>query len=214
MWNRDCECSDEEAKVSNRFFHLQKTWLTHVEERDVENHKVQGHAEGNRGDQVWVGPKRENEEGLVLRERVARVEHFDDCNSNLFQRRFSTRRLITTLSGLTDQDGERHGGRGLGIIVREHLTTDLGEFSRALVEVCELPERDLRPSLVVHEPPSIAKDRGDTDVDADDHVTEEQPGRYEGLPARSRRRSHDHVVGRVKAKGCSRETTVRKNCFQ
>lgn len=38
---------------------------------------MEGHAEHDRADKVHVCPKREHEERLILRERVASVEHFD-----------------------------------------------------------------------------------------------------------------------------------------
>ena len=55
----------------------------------------------------------------------------------------------------------------------------------------ELVKRDLRASGVEDEPPSVSKHSGDTDIDADNHVAEEQPLAYERLAAVSRRHTHD-----------------------
>ncbi len=55
--------------------------------------------------------------------------------------------------------------------------------------------------------PSISEHSSDTNIDADDHVTEEQPLTDERLAAVSRRYTHDRVVGRVKAE-CSGGKTV------
>ena len=41
------------------------------------------------------------------------------------------------------------------------------------MEVGELIERDLRPFDVVHEPPGVSSDGGDTNIDTNYHVAEE-----------------------------------------
>lgn len=85
---------------------------THGEEGDVQDCDMQRHAKCNRADEEGVLPQRQPEQTLVLGERVHRVEHLDD-----------------------DEDRERHRRRAPRHLVREHLTSDLGEEGRALVEV-------------------------------------------------------------------------------
>lgn len=60
--------SDQQSRASR----------TYGEGREVENEEVKGHRERDGSDEVRVGPEGEHEEGLVLAERVARVEHLDD----------------------------------------------------------------------------------------------------------------------------------------
>jgi hypothetical protein len=52
--------------------------VTHAKEGDVENAEVESHGERDRRDEVRVGPERQNQEGFVLAQRVAGVEHLDD----------------------------------------------------------------------------------------------------------------------------------------
>jgi hypothetical protein len=85
---------------------------TYGEEGDVEDRNVQSHAERNSTDKVHVLPHWQAEQALILRQRVHRVEHLD-----------------------SDENGQRHSRCGPGVLVREHLTSDLGELGRALVEV-------------------------------------------------------------------------------
>ena len=70
----------------------------------------------------------------------------------------------------------------------------------------ELVERDLRALRVEEEPPGIAEDGRATDVRADDHVAEEQPGTDERFATVAGRDAHDGVVGRVEAEGGGGET--------
>ena len=85
---------------------------TYREERDVQNSKVQGHAQRNGSDQVWVLPYRQPEQTLVLRQRVHGVEHLDG-----------------------HQDRETHRCRTVCHVVSEHFAADFGEFARALMEM-------------------------------------------------------------------------------
>jgi hypothetical protein len=56
---------------------------THAEEGHVEDHKVQSHAEGDRRNQIRIAPKRHDKERLVFTQRVACIEHLDDCHGEL-----------------------------------------------------------------------------------------------------------------------------------
>ena len=71
-----------------------------------------------------------------------------------------------------------------------------------------MPEGDSGPANVVHEPPGVASDGCNADVDSDDHVPSEQPRTDEALTAVPRRDAHDAVVGRVEAER-GRWQTVR-----
>lgn len=53
---------------------------------------------------------------------------------------------------------------------------------------------DLWSSLVEHEPPGVSEDGGTSDVNADNHVPEEQPFSNKRSPTVPRRNSHDLVV--------------------
>jgi hypothetical protein len=70
----------------------------------------------------------------------------------------------------------------------------------------KLMPSDLRSTFVKHEPPSVTKHGRHTDVDSDDHVSEEQPRSDKGFPSVSGRRLHDHVVGRVETERGGRKT--------
>jgi hypothetical protein len=72
----------------------------------------------------------------------------------------------------------------------------------------KLVEADLRSALVEHEPPSISKDGRTSDVDANDHVSEEEPFRDERLGRVSRGRAHDRVVRSIEAEGGGGETVA------
>jgi hypothetical protein len=69
-------------------------------------------------------------------------------------------------------------------------------------------EGDLRTSFVEDEPPGIPKDGSASDVNTDDHVTEEKPRSDERFAARTRRSLHDLVVWGIKAKRCRWKTTI------
>jgi hypothetical protein len=73
---------------------------------------------------------------------------------------------------------------------------------------------DLRSTFVKHEPPSVTKHGRHTDVDPDNHVSEEQPGSDKGFPSVSRRRLHDHVIGRVETERGGRKTAKQARGFQ
>lgn len=175
---------------------------TNAKEWNVKDHEVQDHAEGDSCDEVRVGPDRQHQETFVLAERVAGVEHFDDWEEHVNISIVRSREAIEPT--LTDKNRERHGRGGFGVIVREHGATDLREIGRAFVEMSlsqadtgqqsnavtmrpyvahQLVERDLGTSLVEHEPPSITEDCRAPYVDADNHVTEEQPGSNERFTA-------------------------------
>lgn len=68
------------------------------------------------------------------------------------------------------------------------------------MDTYELIERDLRTPSIQGEPPRIAKYGGDSDVDTNDHVAEEQPFTNERLAAVAWRHPHDRVVWRVETK--------------
>lgn len=108
---------------------------------------MQHHREDNRVHEHHVVPQEEGQQRLAGRERIHGIQHLDD-----------------------HQDGQRDRRRGLGHVVGEHVAADLGELGRALVEVGELPEGDLRTLGVVEEPPRVAEDGGCTDVGANHHV--------------------------------------------
>lgn len=65
----------------------------------------------------------------------------------------------------------------------------------------EFVPRDLRPSLVKHEPPGVSKDGSATNIRAHDKVSEEEPLADQRLGRVSRRGSHDGMVGSVEAQG-------------
>ena len=70
----------------------------------------------------------------------------------------------------------------------------------------ELVEGNLG-SLGVHsEPPGVSSDSSDTDIDSNNHVTEEQPFTNQGFTAVSWRNCHDTVIGRVETESGSGET--------
>ena len=62
-----------------------------------------------------------------------------------------------------------------------------------------MPECDLRPARVVHEPPRVARHGRDADVRSYDHVANEQPLADERLAAAPWGYPHDAVVGGVEA---------------
>lgn len=63
----------------------------------------------------------------------------------------------------------------------------------------QLPEGDLGTACVVDEPPGVASDRSNADIDADDHIPGEQPGSNEALTTVPRRNTHDAVVRGIEA---------------
>lgn len=85
---------------------------THGEEGNVENDKVQGHAQRNSRHEELVLPKRQAKQAFVLRQRVHRIEHFD-----------------------RDQNRQAHRGRMSRLDAREHIASDLRKERRTLVEV-------------------------------------------------------------------------------
>jgi len=78
------------------------------------------------------------------------------------------------------------------------------------MEMSELMERDLRSTFVEDEPPSIAENGSTTDIDADDHVTEEEPFANQWLSAVPWGYSHNAVVWRVEAQSSCGETVSDK----
>jgi hypothetical protein len=77
----------------------------------------------------------------------------------------------------------------------------------------ELMPSDLRSAFVKHEPPSVTKHGRHTNIDSDDHVSEEQPRSDKGFPSVSGRRLHDHVVGRVETERGGRKTAKQTGGF-
>ena len=74
----------------------------------------------------------------------------------------------------------------------------------------ELVEGNLG-SLGVHsEPPGISSDSSDTNIDSDNHVTEEQPFTNQGFTAVSWRNPHDAVIGRVETESGRGQTVGDK----
>ena len=73
------------------------------------------------------------------------------------------------------------------------------------MEVGELVEGDLGSFGVEHEPPCVAEDCCAADVDANDHVAEEEPATNEGFIAFAGRAAHDIVVWRVERQRCGGE---------
>lgn len=65
-------------------------------------------------------------------------------------------------------------------------------------------ERDLRSFGVEDKPPRISEHGGTSDINANNHVAEEQPFADKRLPVVSRRNSHDRMIRRVEAKGSCR----------
>lgn len=70
----------------------------------------------------------------------------------------------------------------------------------------KLVKGDLGTTRVEHEPPGVAKDRRATDIDSNDHVTEEKPladKRFTAVPGRY---THNGMVGRIEAESGGRQT--------
>lgn len=59
--------------------------------------------------------------------------------------------------------------------------------------------RDLRSRIVVHEPPSVARNGRDPNVNPNRHITEEEPAADQGLSRVAGRTTHDRRVGGVEA---------------
>jgi len=156
-----------------------------VEEVHVEDHKVKGHGEADSQDQVNVFPRRHADHRLILRHAVQRVEHFDD-----------------------DQHGERHRHR-FGV-AEDRFAVDAfenGVVAFVAIEMMgQLVIGELGSGLGDHVPPSGRPDGGSSDVQADDHVTEKEPGRDERFLRRPRLLFHDVQVGRVEAQRGGRQT--------
>lgn len=83
-----------------------------LQEGDVEDGEVEGHGEGDRVDEHGIVAQEESQERLAGGQGVHRVQHLNHY-----------------------ENGERDGGGGLGHIIAEHLTSNLGELRGALVEV-------------------------------------------------------------------------------
>src|SRR6266403_6107307 len=85
------------------------------------------------------------------------------------------------------------------LVVREHITPDLGESRGALVEMCltgrtisdalvnreqmnthQLVKGDLRAIFIEHKPPSITCNRSDTNIDPDNQVSDKEPFGHHG----------------------------------
>lgn len=75
-------------------------------------------------------------------------------------------------------------------------------------QIYQLVVGDLRPAIVQHKPPSSCANRRTSNVDADDHVTEEKPAADERLLRVARLLRHDVKIGWVEAKG-SRWEAIR-----
>ena len=76
----------------------------------------------------------------------------------------------------------------------------------ALTKTHELVKRYLGASRIENKPPRVTKDGRTSDVQANDHVAEEQPLAYERLAAVSWWYSHDGMVRRVESEGGCRQT--------
>ena len=94
------------------------------------------HRKDHRSTEVQVRPDRKNEQRLVLTERVAGVEHLDDCSK---ESEVSFGRVSKPNEGKdrkrTDEDGKGDGSSSLRENVGEHLAANEGELGRALMEV-------------------------------------------------------------------------------
>ena len=53
------------------------------------------------------------------------------------------------------------------------MASDFWKLAGAAMKVSELIEGDLRTFRVVHEPPGVSSNGGNTNIDTDDHVAEE-----------------------------------------
>ena len=74
----------------------------------------------------------------------------------------------------------------------------------------ELVEGNLGSFGVHSEPPGIPGNSSDTDVDSNNHVTEEQPFTNQRFTAVSWRNPHDAVIGRVETESGSGETVCNQ----
>lgn len=86
------------------------------------------------------------------------------------------------------------------------MFVSLTQIERGQRGTYKLVERDLGSLTVEHEPPRVAGHSGETDIRADDHITEEEPLGDQGLTAAPWRNTHDRVVWRVEAQSRSRKT--------
>ena len=84
-----------------------------LQEGRVENAKVEGHGQRDGIHQHHILPQRKREQGLARGECIHGVQHLNH-----------------------DQNRKGHGRGCFAHLVAEHLTPDLGELGRALVEVC------------------------------------------------------------------------------
>jgi hypothetical protein len=61
---------------------LEEQLATYAEKRYVKNAEMEGHAQGDGCNQVGVRPERQNQERLVLTQRVTSIEHLDNYAGN------------------------------------------------------------------------------------------------------------------------------------
>ena len=164
---------------------------THVQEGNIENEEVQGHTQGNCTDKEHVFPKRQTKQAFVFGQRVHRVEHFD-----------------------RDQDRQAHRGCVSRLNAREHIAPDFREQRSTLMEVCliasgviasdafanggtkthKLEIGYLRAIAIKHKPPGVSRNCSDANVDSNDHVTEEEPFRYQWLSNAPWRNPHNQMI--------------------
>uniref|UniRef100_A0A2M3YY06 Uncharacterized protein n=1 Tax=Anopheles braziliensis TaxID=58242 RepID=A0A2M3YY06_9DIPT len=93
--------------------------------------------------------------------------------------------------------------------IAEDLAVDTGESfatAQAGQMVSQLPVRQLRALLRVHEPPGSTTDGSATDISTNSHVTEEQPSRDQTFISLTRGLGHDVQIRWVEAKGSSWQT--------
>ena len=74
----------------------------------------------------------------------------------------------------------------------------------------ELPEGDLRSSLVEHEIPCITSNSRNANICADHHISEEQPTTDQSLISLARRAAHNIMIRRVETECCGWETVCDK----
>lgn len=145
---------------------------------DVEDEEVEGHGETHGKEQPDVHPGGHDQERLVLRQAVEGVEHLD---------------------GDEHRQGHGHGG-GVAEDAAVNALEVLG-FAEALKMMRQLVVVEHGAGRVVHEPVGSGEHGGETYVDSDGHVPEEEPSRDEALVGPTGRLVHDVEIGGVEAEG-------------
>mmetsp|Transcript_9492 Transcript_9492/g.19197 ORF Transcript_9492/g.19197 Transcript_9492/m.19197 type:complete len:511 (+) Transcript_9492:483-2015(+) len=164
---------------------------------------MQPEGDGHREQQPRVHPRRHGKERAVLGDCVERIEHLD---GHEHRERHGGGGLLARAAEVGAWLGRKvHAAVGRPRPERRRpilVEAQLGKL-RALAPVGELAVGDERVRIlgpiVPHVPIDEDADGGEADVNADDHVAEEDPRRDELIVGVARRLLHDVGVGRVEA---------------